>query len=421
MKVVVVGSGGREHAICDTLAREGHHVVATPGNPGIAQVGEVSDLAPEALEGDLFVIGPEVPLVDGLADRLRSQGKVVFGPGRDGAMLEGSKEFMKRIAYQAGLPTARYGVFDEVHAAFEYLDSQVPPYVVKTDGLAAGKGVLVTDSLEKARADVVAKLSGSSFGDAGRRVIIEEGMVGLEVSLLVVVDGKRGVPLNPARDHKRLLEGDLGPNTGGMGAYTPVDFFGPREIAVAMDRVVNPAIATMVELGIDYRGLLYAGLMITESGPRLIEFNVRFGDPEAQVVVPLLLGGFGELLLGAASGEVPDPSAPANGAAATVVMAAPGYPEAVRVGGKISGVEDLAGTQDVKVFHAGTRRGPRGELLVAGGRVLSVTGFGPDVASALAKAYAATDCITFEGAQFRRDIGMIGHAENWNDDDHRRS
>ncbi len=408
MRIVVVGSGGREHAICDTLSGEGHQVIATPGNPGIAQIGELTDVSPEALEGDLFVIGPEVPLVEGLADRLRSQGKLVFGPGRAGAKLEGSKEFMKRLASEAGLPTARYQSFDEAGAAFDFLSEMAPPYVVKTDGLAAGKGVLVTESLDEARSDVVAKLSGSSFGDAGRRVIIEEGMVGTEVSLLVIVDGKRGVALSPAKDHKRLLEGDLGPNTGGMGAYSPVESFGKAATDAAMDAIVNPAITRMIELGIDYRGVLYAGLMITETGPKLVEFNVRFGDPEAQVVVPQLLGCFGELLLGAAKGEITTVPSSYAGALATVVMAAPGYPDATRVGGTIRGVEAALSLPDVKVFHAGTRRGDDGQLRVAGGRVLSVTGFGENADAALGRAYSAVSAINFEGAQFRRDIGGSG-------------
>ena len=409
MRIVVVGSGGREHAICDTLAGEGHQVIATPGNPGIAQIGELTDESPEALDADLFVIGPEVPLVDGLGDRLRAQGKLVFGPGRDGAKLEGSKEFMKRVASEAGVPTARYNSFDQVGAAFDFLAEMAPPYVVKTDGLAAGKGVLVTNSLDDAKSDVVAKLSGTSFGEAGRRVIIEEGMVGTEVSLLVIVDGKRGVALSPAKDHKRLLEGDLGPNTGGMGAYSPVEFFGTAEIDAAMDDIVNPVIARMIELGIDYRGVLYAGLMITGTGPKLVEFNVRFGDPEAQVVVPQLLGCFGELLLGAAKGEITQVPPSYEGALATVVMAAPGYPEATRVGGSILGVEAAHRSLDVKVFQAGTRQGEDGQLLVAGGRVLSVTGFGENAEAALRRAYTAVSAIEFEGAQFRRDIGGSDH------------
>ncbi|MDA8118341.1 MAG: phosphoribosylamine--glycine ligase [Actinomycetota bacterium] len=405
MRIVVVGSGGREHAICDTLAEEGHQVVAAPGNPGIAARAEVTTEPVESLDADLFVVGPEAPLVDGLADRLRAQGKLVFGPGRDGAMLEGSKNFMKRVAAEAGLPTAAFAAFEDEAAAFRYLESMAPPYVVKTDGLAAGKGVLVTEDLAEAKADVAAKLSGSAFGEAGRRVIIEEGMVGPEVSLLAVVDGERAIALRPAADHKRLLDGDRGPNTGGMGAYSPVPFFGAELEARAMAEIVEPAVARLIEMGIDYRGVLYAGLMLTSAGPKLVEFNVRFGDPEAQVVLPALGAGLGEFLAQAAAGEMGDPPPVRHAAAATVVMAAPGYPEAPRVGGVISGVEAAGTMAGVKVFHAGTKAGPGGELLVSGGRVLSVTGFAGRMEDALARAYAAIARIHFEGAQYRSDIG----------------
>lgn len=405
MKVVVVGSGGREHAICDALAEEGHQVVATPGNPGIAACAEVTSDPAESLEADLFVVGPEAPLVDGLADRLRIQGKLVFGPGRDGAMLEGSKHFMKRVAAEAKLPTAAFAAFEESAAALEYLESMAPPYVIKTDGLAAGKGVLVTADLDEAKADVRAKLSGSAFGEAGRRIVIEEGMSGPEVSLLAVVDGHRAVALRPAADHKRLLDGDRGPNTGGMGAYSPVPFFGSDLEARAMAEIVEPAVARLVEMGIDYRGVLYAGLMLTPDGPKLVEFNVRFGDPEAQVVLPALGPGLGDFLAQAAAGQVGEPPAVRHGAAATVVMAAPGYPESPRSGGVITGLDAAGALPGVKVFHAGTRLGQSGELLVAGGRVLSVTGFSRSMPDALARAYAAIAEIHFEGAQFRSDIG----------------
>ena len=341
MKIVVVGSGGREHAICDTLVREGHEVIATPGNPGISRVATVTDLHPEALNADLFVVGPEAPLVDGLADRLRAENKITFGPGRDGAQLEGSKEFMKKLAAQAGVPTARFGSFSDSAPALAYLESMTAPYVIKTDGLAAGKGVLVTKDLALAKADVIAKLSGSSFGAAGHRVIIDEAMSGPEVSLLVLVDGKRALALQPATDHKRLYDGDGGPNTGGMGAYSPVGWFVDDQVCLAMDLIVNPVIARMIELGIDYRGILYAGLMVCESGPKLVEFNVRFGDPEAQVVVPALEGSLGELLYGAATGELPQGIARGTQAAAAVVMAAPGYPESQR---------QAAGSKELMVF-----------------------------------------------------------------------
>ena len=262
--------------------------MVTPGNPAIP--GSVTT-PPEAIEADLFVIGPEAPLVDGLADRLRAQGRLVFGPGADGARLEGSKAFMKELLASAGVPTAGHRAFTDPEPAIAYLRSLAAPFVVKTDGLAAGKGVLVTESIAEAEADVREKLSGESFGAAGERVVIEEGLTGPELSLLVVCDGTRAVPLAPAQDFKRLGDGDAGPNTGGMGAYSPVPGSGPEIVDLVMDRAVEPTLAALRAAGVDYRGVLYAGLMLTPDGPKVIEYNVRFGDPEAQVVLPRL--GFG--------------------------------------------------------------------------------------------------------------------------------
>src|SRR5438067_2030371 len=318
MRVCVVGSGGREHALAHVLARTAD-VVVTPGNPGIP--GSTAT-PPEEVHADLYVIGPEAPLVDGLADRLQERGRLVFGPGADGARLEGSKAWMKEVLVQAGVPTARHGTFDEVGSAFEFLKSLPGPYVVKTDGLAAGKGVLVTESLDEAAEDVRSKLSGDAFGDAGRTVVIEEGLLGPELSVLAVCDGTRAVALAPAQDFKRAHDGDRGPNTGGMGAYSPVPSVGDALVGEVLDRFVQPTLAALRRLGIDYRGTLYAGLMLTPDGPKLLEYNVRFGDPEAQVVLPRLSTDLSELLVAAADGDLRAAEPPAFIADAAVCVVA---------------------------------------------------------------------------------------------------
>ncbi|HEY2812537.1 MAG TPA: phosphoribosylamine--glycine ligase, partial [Acidimicrobiales bacterium] len=361
---------------------------------------------PDELDGDLFVIGPEVPLVGGLADRLRAQGKRVYGPGADGARLEGSKAYMKQLLAEAEVPTARHGAFDTVEPALDFLRSLPPPYVVKTDGLAAGKGVFVTESLIEAEDDVKAKLAGVSFGDAGRMIVIEEGLTGPELSLLAICDGKRAVPLAPAQDFKRASDGDQGPNTGGMGAYSPVPIAGEALVGVVMDEFVEPTLATLARHDIDYRGTLYAGLMVTPSGPKLLEFNVRFGDPEAQAVLPRLRSDLFELLASAADGHLVDqPPQFGDDAAVCVVVASPGYPEAPRTGGLIDGLDDLSDLDDdVEVFCAGVARDADGRLVTAGGRVLDVVGFGPTIASARERAYAGVGRISIPGMQYRSDI-----------------
>ncbi len=390
MKVCVVGGGGREHALAHVLGRTSE-VVRTRTDPG-------------GIDADLYVIGPEQPLVEGLADRLRREGRSVFGPGADGARLEGSKVWMKQVLEEAGVPTARHGAFDEVEPAVGFLRSLAGPYVVKTDGLAAGKGVLVTDSVEEAVEDLRAKLSGASFGDAGRTVVIEEGLRGPELSLLAVCDGRRAVPLAPARDHKRLGEGDAGPNTGGMGAYSPVAEAGPELVEEVMERAVEPTLAALQRLGVDYRGVLYAGLMLTAEGPKVLEYNVRFGDPEAQVVLPRYAGDLAALLAQAASGHLTAEPTFTDEACVTVVLAAGGYPASPRTGDVISGVDEAESVEGVTVFHAGAERGPYGRLLTSGGRVLDVTALGPDVPEARRRAYRAVAHISFLGMQYRGDI-----------------
>ncbi len=407
MRVCVVGGGGREHALAHVLGRTAE-VVVSPGNPAIP--GSVPT-PPEEIEADLFVIGPEAPLVDGLADRLRGQGKLVFGPGADGARLEGSKAWMKDLLARAGVPTAAYGSFTEASPAKAFLGTLAPPYVVKTDGLAAGKGVLVTDSLTEAEADVEDKLSGASFGAAGRRVVIEEGLTGPELSVLVICDGTRAVPLAPAQDFKRIGDGDQGPNTGGMGAYSPVPGAGPDVVDLVMDRAVEPTLAALRDEGIDYRGVLYAGLMLTPEGPKVIEYNVRFGDPESQVVLPRLTSDLTELLARAAAGDLRDGPSFTDDAAVTVVLAAEGYPESPRSGDPIAGLDAASGHPGVTVFAAGVAEDESGRLVTAGGRVLAVTGTGPTVTAARDRAYAAAGEIHWAGVQYRTDIAAAAASE----------
>jgi len=406
MRVCVVGSGGREHALATALGRTAD-VVVTPGNPGIP--GSVPT-PPEEVDADLFVIGPEVPLVDGLADRLRDAGRLVFGPGADGARLEGSKAWMKEVLQSAGVPTAAYGAFTELEPALDFLGTLPGPWVVKTDGLAAGKGVLVTDSLDEAADDVRAKLSGAAFGDAGRRVVVEEWLDGPELSLLCVCDGQRAVPLAPAQDFKRLGDGDAGPNTGGMGAYSPVPVAGPAVVADVLARAVEPTLAALRARGVDYRGVLYAGLMLTAAGPKVLEYNVRFGDPEAQAVLPRYAGDLAALLAEAAAGRIVTQPSFGERAAVTVALATEGYPSSPRTGDIIEGVDEAEKLPDVTVFWAGVDRDGAGRWVTAGGRVLNVTALGDDLAAARAAAYDAIARISWPGMHYRTDIAAAAVA-----------
>jgi phosphoribosylamine--glycine ligase len=420
VKVCVVGSGGREHALAHVLARTSD-VVVSPGNPGMAHPIAMTDVPVEEIEADLFVIGPEVPLVDGLADRLRAKGRNVMGPGADGALLEGSKAFMKEMLVDAGVPTARYAAFDAMQTAdaLDFLETMPGPWVIKTDGLAAGKGVLVAQTMDEARADVKSKLSGASFGDAGRNVVIEEGLEGEECSLLVLFDGARGVPLLPAQDFKRLNDGDHGPNTGGMGSYAPMTHVSRELVDEFMAVSVEPLMAALRRRGIDYRGVLYAGLMLGPDGPKVFEYNVRFGDPETQVVLPLLSCDAAELFMAVATGTLDQVPAPtfSTEAAVCVVMASPGYPYRTSVGDPISGLDDsgqpVHPVDGVTVFHAGTSRPERGgPFRTAGGRVLGITAVAASLEEARTQAYQVAGTIGWDGALLRGDIaaGAAGAA-----------
>jgi phosphoribosylamine---glycine ligase len=412
VKVCVVGSGGREDALATAFGISAE-VVVSPGNPGMerrisgAERISISAAPPEEIEADLFVIGPEAPLVGGLADRLRADGKVVFGPGADGARLEGSKSWMKKILCEAGVPSARYGSFTEPFEAIEFLRSMKGPWVVKTDGLASGKGVLVTESLKDAEADVIAKTSGKAFGEAGRRVVIEEGLAGLECTVHVLCDGKTLLPLVAARDYKRAGDSDTGPNTGGMGAVSPVVEVTDDLIGRVIDECVEPLVAKLRAEGIDYKGALYAGLMLTDDGPKVLEYNVRFGDPETQVIVART-PDLAELVYATATGTLAEQVSkhqPENGtgAAVCVVLAAEGYPESPRTGDPISGAEDAAALQGITVAYAGVGES-NGMLVTGGGRVLGITGTGDTVDEARERAYAGCACVKWDGMHYRNDI-----------------
>ena len=418
MRVLLVGSGGREHALAWKLAQSPRlsELHAVPGNPGIGRLatlhaGSLTDL--ESITGvasrlapDLVVVGPEAPLAAGLADRIRDAGLACFGPSAAAARLESSKAFAKSIMQSAGVPTARAIVCDTVAAAQAAIAEMGGRVVVKADGLAAGKGVTVCDTAAEAQAAAEGCLVGDEFGQAGRRVLIEERLEGPELSLLALCDGEHVVPLAPARDHKRALDGDIGPNTGGMGAFSPVPGVGGDLVDQIVATVHRPVVDELGRLGTPFRGCLYAGLMLTAAGPRVIEFNVRFGDPEAQVILPRLDADLLDLLSRAATGSLAGATAPAGGdACVTVVVASRGYPEAPVTGGDVAGIAAAEALDAVTVFHAGTAERD-GDLVAAGGRVLDVTASGRDFSEARRRAYAAVDLIHLEGSMHRTDIAL---------------
>ncbi|WP_019398811.1 phosphoribosylamine--glycine ligase [Pseudoxanthomonas sp. GW2] len=418
-KVLVIGSGGREHALAWKLAQSPRvsEVIVAPGNAGTASEGKCRNAAVKVtdLEGLLqlardegvavTVVGPEVPLVAGVVDRFREAGLRIFGPTAAAAQLEGSKAFAKDFLARHGIPTAFYAVHTQVDAALAYIREKGAPIVVKADGLAAGKGVIVAMTLEEAEAAVRDMLSGNAFGDAGARVVIEEFLEGEEASFISMVDGKTALPMATSQDHKRVGDGDTGPNTGGMGAYSPAPVVTPDVHARIMREVVEPTVAGMAADGIPFTGFLYAGLMIDASGaPKVIEFNVRFGDPETQPVMLRLQSDLLDLVEAAIDGRLHEVQAqwdprPSLG----VVIAARPYPESPVTGEAISGLDAVPA--DVKVFHAGTALDADGKVVSAGGRVLCVTALGDSVADAQRRAYTGVDAIRWEHAFCRRDIG----------------
>ncbi|KIC67170.1 phosphoribosylamine--glycine ligase [Kocuria rhizophila] len=414
MKVLVVGPGGREHAMIMSLLRDPHvsEVHAAPGNAGIAQDVPVHPLNaqdPEAvvalardLAADLVVVGPEAPLVAGVADALTEAGIPVFGPSREAARIEGSKAFAKEVMAAAGVPTARAVATSDLARVREAFEEFGAPYVVKDDGLAAGKGVVVTEDRDRAEAHARECL------DAGGSVLVEEFLDGPEVSLFVLSDGTHVVPLQPAQDFKRVRDGDQGPNTGGMGAYTPLDWLPEGFTQEVVDRVARPVVDELRRRGTPFTGVLYCGLAVTSRGTRVIEFNARFGDPETQSVLAVLQTPLGQLLLDAARGRLDEDRALewAPGASVTIVLAAHNYPGAPRKGDVITGLEDAAREADTWVAHAGTDRNEAGELVSAGGRVLAVVSRGADLRQARERGYRGMEHITLDGSHHRTDIAL---------------
>ncbi|MDB9438223.1 phosphoribosylamine--glycine ligase [Dolichospermum lemmermannii CS-548] len=420
MKVLVIGNGGREHALAWKLLQSEkiNKLVCVPGNGGTATLPgcENLPLAVDDFAGiseyainhgiSLVVVGPEVPLAQGITDYLQNQGLMVFGPNKAGAQIEASKAWAKALMEEAGVPTAKAAVFTEAASAKAYIQSEGAPIVIKADGLAAGKGVTVAETIAQAEEAIEAIFQGQ-FGSAGSSVVIEECLVGQEVSVLALTDGLTIRPLLPAQDHKRVGEGDTGENTGGMGAYAPAPIATPELMARVQTEVLERTITALQSRGIDYRGILYAGLMISPDGDfRVLEFNCRFGDPETQVILPMLETPLEDLILACIEqrlGDMP-PIAWKQGAAATVVAAAGGYPGEYAKGKVITGFE-AAQTAGATVFHAGTRLNAAQEVVTDGGRVLNVTGLGEDFQEALAQAYAGIEHIQFDQMYYRRDIG----------------
>lgn len=421
MRILLIGSGGREHALAWALNAfaDKEELFIAPGNAGTAEIGQNTALdildfpavGRFAIEHgiELLVVGPEQPLVAGIRDYFKNEETLsnipVFGPSAKGALLEGSKAFAKKFMKRHGIPTARYGEITAKNpeAGHAFLDTLQPPFVIKADGLAAGKGVLIINDRKKAHEELKSVLSGR-FGKAGRKVVIEEFLPGKEISVFALFDGNHYVLLPTAKDYKRIGEGDTGPNTGGMGAIAPVPFAGPALMRKVEDRIVKPTVEGLVSEDIDYRGVIYFGLMIVDKEPYVIEYNCRFGDPEAEVIIPLIKDELPELILQTASGRL-DSSKSLNveKAAATVILASGGYPGNYEKGKPIRGLGEV---KESKIFHAGTRRDLTQELVSNGGRVLAITSLAPTLAEALQTSMENAEKIRFEGKYFRRDIGQ---------------
>lgn len=418
MKVLVIGGGGREHALCWKLAQSPrvHKIYCAPGNAGIGAVYENVPIPVEDIEAlclfaeqqkiDLTVVGPEKPLIAGIVDAFEARGLRIFGPSAEPARLEGSKAFAKRLMARAGIPTAPFEVFTDAEAAREYVRSVGTPIVVKADGAVAGKGVVVAQTYDEASAAIGAMLEQKIFGEGGTTIVIEGCLTGEEASVMAFVDGDTVKPMLAVQDHKRAYDNDAGPNTGGMGAYAPVPIAPQSVVDTVVNTMIRPAVEAIRETGIPYRGVIYAGVMLTPTGPQCLEFNCRFGDPETQIIMPLLTSDLAEILSAVADVELDKvPVTFADRSAVCVVMASGGYPGSYENGKVIKGL-DAAGNMDaVAVFHAGTRFNESGEAVTDGGRVLGVTATGESLEEAQARAYAAVHKISFEGGFYRSDIG----------------
>jgi phosphoribosylamine---glycine ligase len=416
MKILMIGSGGREHALIWKLSQspEVDKIYCAPGSAGIAEIAELVAIAPQQIANladfaaqhriDLTVVGPELPLTLGISDLFESRGLKIFGPSRDAAQLEGSKAFAKKIMTDNGIPTAAAGIFTDAESAKRYLDQNPGPYVVKADGLAAGKGVLICASREEAQSAIDTIVVHKAFGQAGEKVVIEEFLQGEEASFMVLTDGDYLLALPSAQDHKRVFDNDHGPNTGGMGAYSPAPVVTPTVADRAMREVLTPLMAGLKRQGIVYRGVIYVGLMITETGPKVLEFNARFGDPECQVIMMRLKSDLLPLLEATVNGTLrnvrPDWY---RDPAVCVVLSAAGYPDSYETGKDICGLEKLQNWPTGYVFHAGTRK-HNGHWQTSGGRVLGVTARGRDLAEAVKEVYQGISAITWDGMHYRRDI-----------------
>ena len=417
MKVFVVGGGGREHALVWKIVQSPRvdKIYCAPGNAGIAQQAECVNIGAEDIDGllafaqakkiDLTVVGPEAPLVDGIVDRFKEAGLRIFGPGKKAAQLEGSKALAKHFMAKYNIPTARYAAFSRADEAMQHVRDKVGPVVVKASGLAAGKGVMVCEHTADALDAVRSVLVDKRFGEqAGQQVVIEELLVGEEVSVLAFTDGRTVVPMIPSQDHKRVFDGDLGPNTGGMGAYAPAPIYNPELHQIVVRDILEPTVKGLAENGWDYHGVLYAGLMITEEGPKVLEYNVRFGDPETQPVLAMLDTDLIEIIEAVIDNRLDEIEIKwKHGAAVCVVMAAGGYPGSYTKGEVISGLDSAA--EHAVVFHAGTAERD-GQIVTNGGRVLGVTALGKNISEAINKAYSGVEKINFNAAHYRRDIGQ---------------
>ncbi len=416
MRVLLVGSGGREHALAWKIAQSPlcEHLWIAPGNPGTAQYGTNVDLAADDAAGlvglatreniDLIVVGPEAPLVAGLGEVCEAVDLPMFGPSSYAAQIEGSKAFAKAIMHHANVPTAAAHTFNDLEDALEFVEQSKQVWVVKADGLAAGKGVIVPDDV----AGTLAAIHEIAGTNAGQTLVLEEKLSGVEVSLLAICDGERALPLLSAQDHKRIDDGDQGANTGGMGAYAPAPMLDQAQAAALVDVVFTPVLRALAERGTPYRGVLYAGLMLTTDGIKVLEYNARFGDPETQALLPLLKSDLLDLMYRAATGDLRDVTLEwHDGAAVCVVASAAGYPAKPRLG---DAIDALPEHDDVLIFHAGTRMDETGQLVTAGGRVLGITAIAPDLATARERAYHVVDQVHFAGMHVRRDIGARGLA-----------
>ena len=417
MKVLVVGSGGREHALVWKLSQspEVDAIFCAPGNGGISQLAELVDVGAEDLEAlaefaeskdiDLTIVGPEAPLAKGVVDVFEKRGLRIFGPNKAAARLESSKAFAKNLMKKYRVPAAPFAVFDDPQAARAYVRQLGAPIVIKADGLCGGKGVIIANTLSEALGAIDLLMEDKIFKQAGERIVIEEKLSGEEASIIIITDGTTAVPLIAAQDHKRLLDADKGPNTGGMGAYAPAPVVTPELEKQVMDQIVYPTLRGLASEGVTYKGALYVGLMLTPDGPKVLEYNVRFGDPEIQAILPLLKTDLVSLVDDAVEGRL---SAGAcqweEGSCVSVVLASGGYPGEFAIGKEIKGLDAFKGRHDALVFHAGTRR-ERARFISWGGRVLNVTAWDADLDSAVKKAYEAVGAISFDGMLFRKDIG----------------